>query len=79
MVRHFQVTRDTVKELKGAADFSSEKVWKDLSEKGVYGNFLDEDIAKEEAFDEWPTFIALFAQLLRAGQEAALNLSLNGN
>ena len=75
---HFKVKASTLQSLKETADFSSEVVWRDLNEKGFYGNILPDEIAEQPAFDEWPSFIALFAQLLHAGEDAAVSLTLSG-
>jgi hypothetical protein len=75
---HFPVKESTLQALKNTSDFSAEAVWSERNEKGFYGNVLPPQTAAQAAFDEWPTFIALFAQLLHNGEDAAVNLTLSG-
>ena len=76
---HYNVKQWVIDALKPTTDFGDESVWRGHVEKGFYGNILPIEVASQPAFDEWPTFIALFANLLQAdNKDEVMSLNLDG-
>lgn len=75
---HFDVKETVISALKTTTDFKDESVWSRHRESGFWGNILPRDQVAP-IFDEWPTFIALFANLMQTSTEdEIMSMNLDG-